>query len=73
MLLVNWFEEILGGQVIDKTGFTGLFAFELHERVSTAEAIIQLLRDEAGLVITRELREVPTVLVRRREATFERV
>ena len=62
--LVNWFEEILGGQVIDETGLPGIYGFELKERVNTPEALIQLLRDEAGLVITRERREIPTLIVR---------
>jgi uncharacterized protein (TIGR03435 family) len=66
MFLVNWFEEILGGQVIDETGLPGIYGFELKERVNTPEALIQLLRDEAGLVITRERREIPTLIVRQR-------
>jgi uncharacterized protein (TIGR03435 family) len=63
-LLVGWFEQILGGQVIDETGLPGIYGFELKERVDTPEAFIQLLRDEAGLVITRRQREVPTLIVR---------
>jgi uncharacterized protein (TIGR03435 family) len=66
MFLMNWFEEILGGQVIDETGLGGIYGFELKERVNTPEALIQLLRDEAGLVITRERREIPTLIVRQR-------
>jgi len=66
MFLVNWFEEILGGQVIDETGLPGIYGFELKERVNTPEALIQVLRDEAGLVITREQREIPTLIVRQR-------
>ena len=72
MFLVNWFEEILGGQVIDETGLHGLYGFELKERVNTAEAFIQLVRDEAGLVITRQRREIPTLIVRQRKAKSER-
>jgi uncharacterized protein (TIGR03435 family) len=63
--LVNWFEEILGGQVIDETGLPGIYGFELKERVNTPEALIQVLRDKAGLVITRERRDIPTLIVRR--------
>jgi len=66
MFLVNWFEEIFGGQVIDETGLLGIYGFELKERVNTPEALIQLLRDKAGLVITRERREIPTLIVRGR-------
>jgi uncharacterized protein (TIGR03435 family) len=66
MFLVNWFEEILGGQVIDETRLPGLYGFELKERVNTPEALIQVLRDEAGLVITQERREIPTLIVRKR-------
>jgi uncharacterized protein (TIGR03435 family) len=64
MFLVQWFEEILGGQVIDETDLPGIYGFELKERVDTPAAFIQLLRDEAGLVLTREPREVPTLVVR---------
>jgi uncharacterized protein (TIGR03435 family) len=71
MLLVNWFEEILGGQVIDETGLIGIYGFELRERVNTPEALIQLLRNEAGLLITRERREMSTLIVRQREAAYE--
>ncbi len=71
MFLVYWFEEILGGQVIDETGLPGIWGFELKERVNTPEALIQLLRDEAGLVITRERREIPTLVVRAAEAQLK--
>jgi len=69
--LVNWFEEILGGQMIDETGLPGIYGFELKERVNTPEALIQLLRDEAGLVITRERREIPTLIVRQRKRNMK--
>ena len=36
MFLVNWFEETLGGQVVDETGLHGIYGFELKERVNTA-------------------------------------
>ena len=65
--LVKWIEEILGGQVVDETDLPGIYGFELKERVNTGEAFIQLLRDEAGLVITRERRETPTLIVRQRK------
>ena len=63
LVLAHWFEQILGGQVIDETGLPGIYGFELKQRVNTPEAFIQLLRDEAGLVITREERETPTLVV----------
>ena len=69
VLLVNWFEEILGGQVVDKTNPSGIYGFELKERVSTPESFIQLLREDAGLVITRERHEIPTLVVRPRSGT----
>jgi uncharacterized protein (TIGR03435 family) len=72
LVLVTWFEEILGGQVMDETGLPGIYGFELKERVNTPEAFMQLLRDEAGLVIAREQREIPTLVVRQRNATSER-
>jgi uncharacterized protein (TIGR03435 family) len=66
MFLVNWFEEILGGQLIDETGLTGIYGFELRQRVNTPDALIQLLRDEAGLAITQERREISTLIVQLR-------
>ena len=65
--LVKWFEETLGRQVINETDLPGIYGFELKERVTTPEALIQVLRDEAGLVITRERREIPTLIVRQRK------
>jgi uncharacterized protein (TIGR03435 family) len=69
--LVNWFEEILGGQVIDETHLPGIYGFELKERVDTPERFLQLLREEAGLVIARDQREIPTLVVRQTEAEYE--
>jgi uncharacterized protein (TIGR03435 family) len=63
-LLVHWFEEILGGQIVDETRLPGIYGFELKKKVDTSEAFIELLRDQAGLVIRRERREVPTLIVR---------
>jgi hypothetical protein len=51
------------------TGFASV-AFSV-ERVQTPEAFIELLRDEAGLMITRERREIPTLIVRRTVAEDE--
>ncbi len=68
LVLANWFEEILNGQVIDETGLPGIYGFELKERVNTPDAFIELLRDEAGLRITRQQREIPTLIVRQRKA-----
>ena len=67
VFLVNWFEDILGGQVIDETNLPGIYGFELKQRVDSPEALIQLLREGAGLVITRERREIPTLVVTQRE------
>ena len=69
--LVKWFEEILGRQVIDETDRPGIHGFELKKRVNTPEALIQLLRDEAGLVITRDRREMPTLSVRQRQRNMK--
>ena len=46
--LVNWFEEILGGQVIDETGLPGIYGFELKERVNTPEALIRAAARRSG-------------------------
>jgi len=62
--LVSWFEEILDGQVIDEAHLPGIYGFELQHRVNAPDAFIQLLRDDAGLVMTREQRELSTIVVR---------
>jgi hypothetical protein len=64
--LTNWFEEFLGGQVIDETELRGLYGFELTRTVSDKEELIQLLRDQAGVSIMREQHDTPTLVVRRR-------
>ena len=64
--LASWFEEFLGGQVIDETGLRGLYGFELTGTVANGDELIDLLRDQAGLSITREQHDTPTLVVRRR-------
>jgi hypothetical protein len=64
--LARWFEEFLGGQVIDETGLHGLYGFELTRSVATRDELIDLLRDQAGLSITRDPQDTPTLVVRRR-------
>jgi uncharacterized protein (TIGR03435 family) len=64
--LTRWFEEFLGGQVIDKTDLRGLYGFELTHTVDNRDELIQLLRDQAGVSITREQHDTPTLVVRRR-------
>jgi len=64
--LASWFEEFLGGQVIDETGLRGLYGFELTRTVANGDELIDLLRDQAGLSITREQHDTPTLVVRRR-------
>lgn len=54
--------------MIDEAGLPGIYGFDLKERVNTPEAFLQLLRDQAGLMITRQRREAPTLIVRRRAA-----
>ena len=64
--LANGFEEFLGGQVIDETGLRGIYGFELTRTVANRDELIDLLRDQAGLSITREPHDTPTLVVRRR-------
>jgi len=64
--LARWFEEFLDGQVIDETGLDGLYGFELTRTVATRDELIDLLRDQAGLSMTRETHDTPTLVVRRR-------
>jgi hypothetical protein len=64
--LARWFEDFLGGQVIDETDLGGLYGFELTRRVATRGELIDLLRDQAGLSVTREPHDAPTLVVRRR-------
>jgi uncharacterized protein (TIGR03435 family) len=65
--LARWFEEFLDGQVIDETGLGGLYGFELPRTVASREELIEVLRDGAGLSITRERHGTPTLVVRRRQ------
>ena len=64
--LASWFSEFLGGQVIDETGLHGLYGFELTRTVANSDELIGLLRDQAGVSITREQHDTPTLVVRRR-------
>ena len=64
--LTGWFEEFLRGQVIDETDLRGLYGFELTRTVGNRDELIQLLRDQAGVSITREQHDTPTLVVRRR-------
>jgi len=64
--LTRWFEEFLAGQVIDETDSRGLYGFELTRTVQNRDELIQLLRDDAGVSITREQHDTPTLVVRRR-------
>jgi uncharacterized protein (TIGR03435 family) len=64
--LTRWFEEFLGGQVIDKTDLRGLYGFELTRTVGDRDELIHLLRDQAGVSITRDQHDTPTLVVRRR-------
>ena len=59
-------ERFLGGQVIDKTDLRELYGFELTRTVRDRDELIHLLRDQAGLSITREQHDTPTLMVRRR-------
>ena len=52
--------------MIDETGLQGIYGFELTRTVATRDELIDLLRDQAGLSITREPRDTPTLVVRRR-------
>ena len=51
--LARWFEEFLGGQVIDETGLRGIYGFELTRTVADRDELIDLLRDQAGLSESR--------------------
>jgi uncharacterized protein (TIGR03435 family) len=64
--LRNWFEEFLGGQVIDETDLRGLYGFNLTRTVGDRDELVRVLRDQAGLSITREQHDTPTLVVCRR-------
>ena len=66
LYLTKWFEEFLGGQVIDETNLRGLYGFELTRTVRDRDELIHLLRDQAGVSIAREQHDTPTLVVRRR-------
>ena len=52
--------------MIDETGLRGIYGFELTRTVANRDELIDLLRDQAGLSITREPHDTPTLVVRRR-------
>jgi hypothetical protein len=51
--------------VIDETGLRGLYGFELTRTLANRDELIDLLRDQAGLSITRDQHDTPTLVVRR--------
>jgi len=63
--LTSWFEEFLGGQVIDGTDLRGLYGFELTRTVGDRDELVRLLREQAGVSITREQHDTATLVVRR--------
>ena len=65
-LLVQWFKEMLGDEVIDDAHLPGIYGFALKERVETPEAFVALLRAEAGLLLTPERRPRTTLVVQPR-------
>jgi uncharacterized protein (TIGR03435 family) len=64
--LAMWFEEFLGAQVIDERDLRGLYGFELTRTVHDRNELIQVLLDQAGVSLTRERRDTPTLVVSRR-------
>lgn len=52
--------------MIDDTDLRGLYGFELTRTVDDRDELIELLRDQAGVSITREQHDTPTLVVRRR-------
>ena len=44
----------------------GVYGFELARSVGTRDEFVDLLRDQAGVSLTCEARETPTLVVRRR-------
>jgi uncharacterized protein (TIGR03435 family) len=64
--LAAWFEEFLGGPVIDQTGLRGLYGFELTRTLTDRDELIDLLRSQAGVSLTRAEHDTPVLVVRRR-------
>jgi uncharacterized protein (TIGR03435 family) len=64
--LAAWFEEFLGGPVVDQTGLRGRYGFELTRTITDREELIDLLRSQAGVSFTRAEHETPVLVVRRR-------
>jgi len=56
MFLVNWFEEILGGQVIDETSLRGIYGFELKERVDYRGRVLEPLDEENARTVLKRAR-----------------
>jgi hypothetical protein len=57
---------MIGAQIVDEALLPGRYGFELQRPLATVEAFVEELRAEAGLMLTRERRETPTLIVRPR-------
>lgn len=65
-ILCTTLTEILGLPVVDQTGLRGVFDLELQRPIADREELRAVLRDEAGLVLTIEHRQIDRLIVRPR-------
>ena len=64
--LVQTIERIVGRPVVDEAGLTGVLDLHLHGTLPDRDAFIRALRDQAGLTLTADRRDIPVVVVRQR-------
>ena len=63
----RWLEEFLGLPVIDDTGLTGTYDIEVQGEMQGVEELIQAIRDQLALVLTRAQRDAQMLVVGRAE------
>jgi uncharacterized protein (TIGR03435 family) len=65
-MLCTTVAEIIGAPVIDQSGLRGRFDLELERTIGDRDALLAALRDEAGLTLTLEHRQIDRLVVRPR-------
>jgi uncharacterized protein (TIGR03435 family) len=63
--LASWLEEFVGHPVIDETGLTGMYDFELQDEMQGLDELRRALLERLALVLTRAKRDRPILAVYR--------